>query len=76
MKAPSRTDRVVKVSAYLTDESFGYEHWRAAQFSAPTRDSFGLLLLFDHEAGRDLAYTYSKIVIAAVEGISRAPEDT
>ena len=32
---PNESDRVVKVRAYLTDETFGYEHWRAAQFSAP-----------------------------------------
>lgn len=35
MTPPSLADRIVKVRAYLTDEVFGYTHWRAAQFSAP-----------------------------------------
>lgn len=35
MLSPSARDRFVKVTAYLTDQVFGYEHWRAAQFSAP-----------------------------------------
>lgn len=35
MKTPSANDRFVRVTAYLTDETFGYEHWRAAQFCAP-----------------------------------------
>ena len=35
MKPPSATDRVVKVRAYLTDEAFGYEYWRASQFCSP-----------------------------------------
>lgn len=45
MKAPSLDDRAVKVTAYLTDETFGYEHWRAAQFSAPKRDRPGILII-------------------------------
>jgi hypothetical protein len=55
MKVPSVADRAVKVRAYLTDETFGYTHWRAAQFSAPAHDKYGLLLLFDTEAERDAA---------------------
>jgi hypothetical protein len=35
MKAPSNDDRYVNVTAYLTDETFGYDHWRAAQFCSP-----------------------------------------
>lgn len=35
MKVPSTADDIVQVSAYLTDQTFGYDHWRAAQFSAP-----------------------------------------
>ncbi|MET0786282.1 MAG: hypothetical protein ABWY25_06210 [Paenisporosarcina sp.] len=35
MNVPSFSDRVVKVRAYLTDEVFGYTHWRAAQFCGP-----------------------------------------
>lgn len=55
MKVPSLNDRAVKVSAYLTDADFGYDHWRAAQFSAPSRDRFGVLLLFANEQERDEA---------------------
>lgn len=47
MKPPSKSDTIVEVSAYLTDQTFGYEHWRAAQFSAPACDKPGVLLLFD-----------------------------
>lgn len=32
---PRMGDRFVRVSAFLTDEVFGYEHWRAAQFASP-----------------------------------------
>jgi hypothetical protein len=53
VKPPSLTDRVVTVTAYLTDETFGYEHWRAAQFSAPKADKPAALVLFDTEAERD-----------------------
>jgi hypothetical protein len=53
MKPPSLTDRVVTVTAYLTDETFGYTHWRAAQFSAPRQDRYGVLLLFATTAERD-----------------------
>lgn len=31
---PSKDDQIVRVRAYLTDEVFGYDHWRAAQWSA------------------------------------------
>lgn len=55
MKKPSLADKVVKVRAYLTNEIFGYEHWRAAQFSAPASDKYGVLLLFDTEAECDAA---------------------
>ena len=34
-KMPSANDRIVRVTAVLTDEIFGYEHWRAAQYCAP-----------------------------------------
>ena len=52
MKQPSHTDTAVKVRAYLTDEMFGYEHWRAAQFSAPVDARPAILLLFVNEAAR------------------------
>jgi hypothetical protein len=54
---PSLADRVVKVSAYLTDETFGYDHWRAAQFSTPGRDRYGALVLFETEEERDAFLT-------------------
>lgn len=53
MNPPNLNDKIVKVKAYLTDEIFGYEHWRAAQFSTPKHDKYGLLLLFDTEAERE-----------------------
>jgi hypothetical protein len=56
MKTPSLNDCAVKVSAYLTDETFGYDHWRAAQFSSPGRDRFGVLVLFENEEARDAFY--------------------
>jgi len=50
-KQPSESDKIVRVRAYLTDEAFGYEHWRAAQFAAPKEGQPALLLLCrdDHE---------------------------
>lgn len=56
MNVPQGTDRVVKVGAYMTDEVFGYDHWRAAQFSAPRPTRPALLLIFDTEAERNAAY--------------------
>lgn len=50
---PSRQDRRVKVRAYLTDEEFGYDHWRAAQFCAPDEAYPALLLIFDTKEQRD-----------------------
>jgi hypothetical protein len=50
---PNVNDKIVAVKAYLTDETFGYEHWRAAQFSAPKYDRHGALLLFDTPDERD-----------------------
>jgi hypothetical protein len=54
MNTPSLSDRVVKVTAYLTDEVFGYDHWRAAQFSSP-KGKPAVLLIYDTEAERDAA---------------------
>jgi hypothetical protein len=54
MKAPSFDDVMVRVTGYLTDETFGYEHWRATQFCAPDVPRRpALLLVFDTEADRD-----------------------
>ena len=55
MKQPQITDRLVKVRAYLTDEVFGYHHWRAAQFCAPQDGKPGMLVIYDSEAERDAA---------------------
>lgn len=55
MNAPSTLDRAVPVRAYLTDETFGYDHWRAAQFSAAQVGQPAVLLIFTTEAERDAA---------------------
>jgi len=53
MKAPCLTDRMVKVTAYLSDEGFGYENWHAAQFAAPreipTRPALLIICASDEE---------------------------
>ena len=53
MKVPSLTDKAVKVRTYLTYDTFGYTHWRAAQFSAPAHDRFAVLVLCESEAEAD-----------------------
>lgn len=53
MKAPATTDRIVKVKAFLTDEAFGYDHWRATQFLAPVDARFAVLVICDSESARD-----------------------
>jgi len=45
MKAPATTDRLVPVLAYLTDQEFGYDHWRATQFLAPEGAQPALLVI-------------------------------
>lgn len=45
MRPPSLADRIVCVSAGLTDQDFGYDHWRAAQFSSPWRERQALLVI-------------------------------
>ncbi len=45
MHNPTISDRVVRVRAYLTDEIFGYDHWRAAQFCAPKDAKPAILLV-------------------------------
>ena len=58
MKVPSVKDRLVSVRAVLTDEVFGYEHWCAAQFSAPTStvgvERLGLLIICKDAAEREM----------------------
>jgi len=55
MKTPSTSDTIVKVRAYLTDETFGYTHWRAAQFCAPEMEveRHAVLILFNTKEERD-----------------------
>lgn len=55
MKTPSLIDTVVKVRAYLTDETFGYDHWRAAQFSAPA-DARPAVLIICETDGEQAAW--------------------
>ena len=63
MKAPSLTDRVVKVRAHLTDETFGYEHWRAMQFSSPEISRPAVLVMFDTELERERFFQHVKDAI-------------
>lgn len=56
MRAPSLSDRVVPVQAYLTDEVFGYEHWRAAQFSPPKIQRFPAVLLICRDRAEQQEY--------------------
>jgi len=55
MKTPLADDKIVRVIAVLTDEAFGHDHWRAAQFCAPAGAvrRHGLLLLYDTERARN-----------------------
>lgn len=56
MNVPRKDDRMVAVTAWLTDEVFGYDHWRAAQFAAggdPEQRRPAVLLLFADERERD-----------------------
>lgn len=62
MKVPSLNDRIVNVRAGLTDEDFGYDHWRAAQFSSPWRDRDALLIVL--EPGEDAAAVRDRIAVA------------
>jgi hypothetical protein len=57
VNVPSERDQHVAVRAYLTDETFGYTHWRAAQFSAPDAEvkRWAILTLFDSREARDAA---------------------
>ena len=52
MKVPSSDDRFVKVRAYLTDQEFGYEHWRATQFLAPDGARPAVLIVCRDETDR------------------------
>ena len=53
MKPPGLDDTAVRVTAWLTDDTFGYDHWRAAQFSAPQCARHGVLVLFETAEAAD-----------------------
>ncbi len=64
MKPPSVEDRIVQVTAKLTDEVFGYDHWRAGQFSfGGTHDA----VLVICRAGEDRAALAKRIEIAVYD---------
>ncbi len=64
MNAPSLTDRYVKVRAYMTDDTFGYDHWRAAQFCAPAEGQYAVLVICQSQAERDaILQTYTSGLI-------------
>jgi hypothetical protein len=50
---PSLDDRVIKVRAYLTDQEFGYDHWRAAQFCAPIVAKPAVLVIWETEGEQE-----------------------
>jgi len=66
MDVPSTRDRVVKVSAYLTNETFGYTHWRAAQFCAPAADRPSVLVICTSIADRERVLAALDAVLATL----------
>src|SRR5678815_4787518 len=54
MQQPNTDDRIVQVGAYLTDAEFGYDHWRASQFSSPPGSRPALLVICDSVENRDV----------------------
>jgi hypothetical protein len=60
MIPPKPTNRFVRVTAYMTDEAFGYEHWRAAQFASPdvAVKRSGVLIICESEAEQVAALAY------------------
>jgi hypothetical protein len=60
VKPPSIDDRFVRVTAYMTDEEFGYEYWAARQFASRdvvTRRPAVLIVCADR-AEQEAALTY------------------
>lgn len=54
MKPPEKNDPgPVKAMAWITDAEFGYDHWRAAEFSCGRGTKFAIISLFDTEKERD-----------------------
>lgn len=57
MKPPEKNDLgPVKAMAWLTDEEFGYDHWRAAQFSCGRGIKYSVIHLFESREARDEFY--------------------
>ena len=68
MKAPSEDDRFVAVSAYLSDEHFGYDNWHCAQFGVKARPAV-LILCADKQEQRDaLDFLEARAATFAAEG--------
>ena len=60
MRVPDKNDvGLIKVRAWITDETFGYEHWRAAQFSSGPDSKPACLVLFNSVEERDEYYSRS-----------------
>ena len=57
MKPPNEDQQgPIKAKAWFTDEEFGYEHWRAAEYSCGRGTRFAIITLFTAEQARDEAY--------------------
>lgn len=65
MKAPTPDDKVAKVRAFMTDEGFGYDHWRATQFTAPSDSRPAVLIICDTE-GEQAAWLEALAVTRSV----------
>lgn len=46
----------VKAKAWITDAEFGYDHWRAAEYSCGRGTKFAIIHLFESERARDEFY--------------------
>lgn len=73
MKAPSHTDRFVRVTAYLSDVDFGYDNWHARQFPAGMRDLDtelrpAVLIVCKDQAEQDEALAFLEARAAATGG--------
>ena len=50
MKVPNENDLgPIKAKAWRTDEEFGYEHWRAAEYSLGRGTKYAVIYLFESE---------------------------
>ena len=61
MKPPNKDEvGLVKAMAWFTDEEFGYDHWRAAEYSCGRGTRFAVIHLFESEKARDDFYALMK----------------